>query len=105
MPRPTREDKALFPTSVYATTKRDQEEMFCEIGGAYGIPTTVLRYFNVYGPRQALSNPYTGVVAIFANAFLAGQQPVMFEDGRQARDFTHVSDIVRANLLVKKRHS
>ncbi len=101
--RATSEDKALFPTSVYATTKRDQEEMFREIGSAYGIPTTVLRFFNVYGPRQALSNPYTGVVAIFANCFLAGQQPVMFEDGEQARDFIHVSDIVAANVLALER--
>ncbi len=97
--RPTGEDKPLFPTSVYATTKRDQEEMFCEIGLAYGISTTVLRYFNVYGSRQALSNPYTGVVAIFANAFLAKERPVLFEDGGQVRDFVHVRDIIAANLL------
>src|SRR5262245_55794981 len=62
-PVATDEDKPLIPTSIYATTKRTQEEMFCEVGFAYGIPTVVLRYFNVYGPRQALSNPYTGAVA------------------------------------------
>jgi dTDP-L-rhamnose 4-epimerase len=103
-PLPTDEDKPLFPTSVYATTKRDQEEMFCEIGMAYQIPTAVLRYFNIYGPRQALSNPYTGVIAIFSNCLLGAEQPVVFEDGLQSRDFTHVQDVVQANLLALERH-
>lgn len=102
---PTDEEKPLFPTSVYATTKRDQEEMFCEIGDAYGIPTAVLRYFNVYGERQALGNPYTGIIAIISNCLLAGQAPVIFEDGRQTRDFIHVSDIVQANLLALEKHN
>ena len=101
---PTDENKPLFPTSVYATTKRDQEEMFCEVGLAYDIPTVVLRYFNVYGPRQALSNPYTGVIAIFSNCLLGEAPPVIFEDGRQTRDFTHVNDIVQANLLALEKH-
>jgi len=100
----TDEEKPLFPTSVYATTKRDQEEMFCEIGLAYNIPTVVLRYFNVYGPRQALANPYTGVIAIFSNCILGRQLPVIFEDGLQTRDFTHVQDIVQANLLALEKH-
>ena len=104
-PLPTDESKPLEPTSVYATTKRDQEEMFVQIGSAYGIPTGVLRYFNVYGPGQALSNPYTGVIAIFANSILAGESPVVFEDGRQTRDFTHVKDIVQANLLLLEKHT
>jgi dTDP-L-rhamnose 4-epimerase len=103
-PLPTDETKPLFPTSVYATNKRDQEEMFCEIGLAYGIPTVVLRYFNVYGPRQALSNPYTGVIAIFSNCLLGEAPPVIFEDGLQSRDFTSVHDIVQANLLALGRH-
>jgi dTDP-L-rhamnose 4-epimerase len=103
-PLPTDECKQLFPTSVYATTKRDQEEMFCEVGLAYGIPTVVLRYFNVYGPRQALSNPYTGVIAIFANCLLGETSPIIFEDGLQSRDFTSVRDIVQANLLALERH-
>jgi dTDP-L-rhamnose 4-epimerase len=102
-PRATSEDKPLFPTSVYATTKRDQEEMFYQVGLAYGIPTTVFRFFNVYGTRQALSNPYTGVVAIFANCFLAGEPPIMFEDGEQARDFISVHDIVAANVAALER--
>ncbi|MDQ3574527.1 MAG: NAD-dependent epimerase/dehydratase family protein [Actinomycetota bacterium] len=96
----TDEDKPLFPTSIYATTKRDQEEMVLEFGDAYGVPSVALRYFNVYGARQALANPYTGVAAIFASRLLNDKAPLVFEDGRQSRDFTHVSDIVQANLLV-----
>jgi dTDP-L-rhamnose 4-epimerase len=98
-PVPTGEDKPLYPTSIYATTKRDQEEMCLEIGRAYSIPTVALRYFNVYGPRQALSNPYTGVAAIFSARLLNGNPPLVFEDGEQLRDFVHVSDIAQANLL------
>ena len=98
-PAPTREDKPLFPTSVYAITKQDQEQFCLVVGRAYGIPAVALSYFNVYGPRQALSNPYTGVCAIFSSRLLNDQQPVIFEDGEQTRDFVHVSDIVRANLL------
>jgi dTDP-L-rhamnose 4-epimerase len=93
-PRPTRETKPLIPTSIYAITKRDHEEMCLVIGDAYAIPTVALRFFNVYGPGQALSNPYTGVAAIFASRLLNGRPPVIFEDGRQTRDFIHVSDIV-----------
>jgi dTDP-L-rhamnose 4-epimerase len=95
----TDEDKPLRPTSVYATTKRDQEELVLNICGAYDIPAVALRYFSVYGPRQALSNPYTGVAAIFASRILNGEPPLIFEDGLQSRDFVHVSDVVRANLL------
>jgi dTDP-L-rhamnose 4-epimerase len=95
----TSEDKPLFPTSVYAVTKQDQEQFCLVVGRAYGIPTVALRYFNVYGDRQALSNPYTGVCAIFSSRLLNDQPPVIFEDGEQTRDFVHVSDIVQANLL------
>src|SRR6266446_1135813 len=91
--------KALFPTSVYAITKQDQEQLSLVLGRAYGIPTVALRYFNVYGDRQELSNPYTGVCAIFSARLLNDQHPLVFEDGEQTRDFTHVSDIVQANLL------
>jgi dTDP-L-rhamnose 4-epimerase len=98
-PAPTPEAKPLHPTSVYAVSKRDQEELCLSVGGAYGIPTVALRYFNVYGPRQSLNNPYTGVAAIFTCRLLNGRAPVVFEDGAQSRDFVHVSDIVRANLL------
>jgi dTDP-L-rhamnose 4-epimerase len=94
----TRETKPLIPTSIYAITKRDHEEMCLVTGSAYGIPTVALRFFNVYGPGQALSNPYTGVAAIFASRLLNRRAPVIFEDGLQSRDFIHVSDIVEAIL-------
>jgi dTDP-L-rhamnose 4-epimerase len=98
-PIPCSEVKPLQPTSIYAITKRDHEEMFLSVGRAYGIPTVALRYFNIYGSRQALSNPYTGVLAIFSGRLLCGKAPVIYEDGEQSRDFVHVSDIVQANLL------
>jgi dTDP-L-rhamnose 4-epimerase len=98
-PLPTPESKPLAPTSVYAVTKRDHEELFLSVGAAYRIPVVALRYFNVYGSRQALSNPYTGVAAIFSARLLNGRAPLIYEDGLQTRDFVHVSDIVRANLL------
>ena len=96
---PTREDHPLQPTSPYAISKRVCEELTLTAGAAHGLETVALRYLNVYGPRQALSNPYTGVAAIFATQLLAGCHPVVFEDGMQRRDFVHVSDVVRANLL------
>ena len=93
-PASTPESKPLQPASIYAVGKRDHEEMTLAWGRAYGVPATALRFFNVYGPRQALSNPYTGVAAIFASRLLNGKAPAIFEDGRQSRDFIHVSDIV-----------
>jgi dTDP-L-rhamnose 4-epimerase len=98
-PVPTSEEKPLVPTSIYAISKRDQEEMCLSVGKAYRIPTTALRFFNVYGPRQALSNPYTGVAAIFSGRLLNNNPPLIFEDGKQSRDFVHVSDIVQALVL------
>jgi dTDP-L-rhamnose 4-epimerase len=95
----TDEHKPLYPTSIYAITKRDHEEMFISTGFAYQVPTIALRYFNVYGARQALSNPYTGVAAMFSARLLNNNAPIIFEDGLQSRDFTHVSDIVQANML------
>src|SRR5436190_1004903 len=95
----TPEEKPLFPTSVYAVSKQDQEQYCLAVGRAYKIPTVAFRYFNVYGTRQALSNPYTGVCAIFSSRLLNDQAPTIFEDGEQSRDFVHVSDIVQANLL------
>jgi dTDP-L-rhamnose 4-epimerase len=95
-PLPTREDKPLQPTSIYAINKRDQEEMCLCVGAAYGVPTTALRFFNVYGSRQALSNPYTGVAAIFCARLLNDRPPLVFEDGQQQRDFVHVCDVARA---------
>lgn len=96
---PTSEEKLLYPTSIYAITKRDHEEMFLSIGSAYNIPTVALRYFNIYGTRQSISNPYTGVAAIFLSRILNNNRPLIFEDGLQSRDFIHVSDIVRANIM------
>jgi dTDP-L-rhamnose 4-epimerase len=98
-PEPTAESKPLRPTSVYAVTKRDHEELFLSVGAAYGIPTVALRFFNVYGERQALSNPYTGVAAIFSSRLLNDHAPLVFEDGRQTRDFIDVRDLVRGCAL------
>ena len=100
---PTSEDKPLHPTSVYAISKRDQEEMCLTVGRAYDIPIVALRYFNVYGRRQSLSNPYTGAAAIFSSRLINNNPPTIYEDGDQIRDFTHVSDIVRANLLAMEK--
>ncbi len=99
VPTPTPESKPLEPTSVYAITKRNQEDLCLAIGRAYGIPTVALRYFNIYGPRQSLSNPYTGVCAIFQSRINNGRPLVIFEDGLQTRDFVAVEDIVQANVL------
>jgi len=99
MPVPTREEKPLQCTSVYALSKKDQEEMTLLFGRTYQIPAVALRYFNIYGTRQSLSNPYTGVCAIFASRLLNGKSPLIFEDGRQMRDFVSVHDVVQANLL------
>ncbi len=102
LPEPTGEEKPLIPMSVYAISKRDQEELCLSVGRSYRIPTVALRYFNVYGPRQALSNPYTGVCAIFSARIKNRHRPIVFEDGAQTRDFIHVQDIVQANLLVMR---
>lgn len=96
---PTREQKPLHCGSMYALSKKDQEEMCLLFGKTYQLPVVALRYFNIFGARQALSNPYTGVVAIFASRLLNGKPPIVFEDGSQLRDFVSVEDIVRANLL------
>jgi dTDP-L-rhamnose 4-epimerase len=98
-PIPTPETKPPSLTSVYALSKFDQERMGLLIGRAYGIPTVALRFFNVYGPRQALSNPYTGVLAIFASRLLNNNRPMIYEDGLQRRDFVSVQDVARACWL------
>jgi dTDP-L-rhamnose 4-epimerase len=98
-PLPTPETKVPHFSSVYALSKYDQERLCLVIGRAYGIPTVALRFFNVYGPRQALCNPYTGVLAIFAARLLNGNRPPIFEDGRQLRDFVNVHDVARACRL------
>ncbi len=96
LPVLTDETKPQDCNSIYAITKKDQEEMTIMWGKAYGIPTTALRFFNVYGPRQSLSNPYTGVCAIFLSRLLNGKAPVIYEDGLQSRDFISVKDIAQA---------
>lgn len=98
-PLPTRENKKPKLSSVYALSKYDQERLCLITGKAYNIPTTALRFFNVYGTRQALSNPYTGVLAIFASRLLNNNAPMIFEDGKQKRDFIHVKDVARACVL------
>lgn len=99
VPLPTPETKTPVPTSVYALSKLDQERLALIVGGAYDIPTVALRFFNIYGTRQALSNPYTGVLAIFAARYLNRRPPLIFEDGEQRRDFVNVRDVARACRL------
>lgn len=103
VPVPTPEWKTPSLASIYALSKFDQEQMCLITGRAYGIPTVAMRFFNVYGPYQALSNPYTGVLAIFAARLLNGQRPVIFEDGNQLRDFVCVYDVARACRLALER--
>ncbi len=98
-PVPTPETKIPALASIYALSKYDQERVCLLLGQAYSIPTVALRFFNIYGPRQALSNPYTGVLAIFAARLLNDQPPLIFEDGYQQRDFVSVYDVARACRL------
>lgn len=98
-PLPTPESKPPSLSSIYALGKYSQERQCLIVGKAYGIPTVALRFFNVYGPRQALSNPYTGVLSIFASRLLNNRPPLIFEDGNQCRDFVHVLDVARACKL------
>lgn len=102
-PVPTSESKPAQPTSVYAVTKKDQEQLALSVGRAYDIPTVALRYFNIYGSRQSLENPYTGVCAIFSSRIKNDNPPLIFEGGEQMRDFIHVSDVARANHLAIER--
>jgi dTDP-L-rhamnose 4-epimerase len=103
-PIPTNESKPLDVSSYYALSKKDQEEMSLLFGRTYGLPTVALRFFNIYGTRQALSNPYTGVAAIFSSRLLNERAPLVFEDGKQMRDFVSVHDIVHANLLAMEKN-
>ena len=98
-PMPTPESKPPSLSSVYALSKFDQERLCLMIGRAYNIPTVALRFFNVFGTRQSLSNPYTGVLAIFASRLMNGRAPLIFEDGLQRRDFVSVQDIAQACVL------
>jgi dTDP-L-rhamnose 4-epimerase len=102
-PVPTPETKEPSLASIYALTKYDQERMCLLYGSAYNVPAVALRFFNVYGPRQALSNPYTGALAIFASRLLNDHAPVVYEDGHQRRDFVNVADVARATRLALER--
>lgn len=98
VPVPTPESKPLYCTSVYALSKKDQEEYSLVVGRAHKIPVVACRFFNVYGPRQSLSNPYTGVAAIFSSRIKNGNAPKIYEDGLQSRDFINVRDLVEAKV-------
>jgi dTDP-L-rhamnose 4-epimerase len=102
-PVPTPERKRPGLSSIYALNKYEQERACLIAGPAYGVPTVALRLFNTYGPRQALSNPYTGVLAIFASRLLNDRAPRIFEDGLQRRDFVWVGDVARAFALALER--
>jgi dTDP-L-rhamnose 4-epimerase len=95
----TREDKPKEPISIYGIGKNDQEEMCLLIGRTHGIPSVAFRFMAVYGPRQALSNPYTGIAPIFIVKLLKDMPPMLYEDGNQVRDFVHVRDVARLNLM------
>jgi dTDP-L-rhamnose 4-epimerase len=100
---PTPEDKALYRDNIYSMTKYHQEEMVLLIGKTYGIPAVAPRFFNVYGPRQSLSNPYAGVAAIWLSRLLNDKQPVVFEDGGQLRDFVSIHDVVECLVLMLEK--
>jgi len=99
------ENSPCNPSSIYAFSKQAQEKMSLMIGNTYGINTTVLRFFLVYGTRQALSNPYTGVCSIFSNRALYGKPPIVFEDGKQTRDFVNINDVCQALILAMEKSS
>ena len=99
-PLPTDEETSPRPERAYSISKLAQERLILSTGMEFGIPAVALRYFLTYGPRQSLLNPYTGVCSIFSTMILNGVPPMIFEDGRQTRDFVFVEDVARANLLV-----
>lgn len=105
IPAPTAEDRPLEPISLYGWTKKQQEEQCRYVAKTFGTPVTLLRYFNVYGSRQSLKNPYTGVVSIFYSRILADQPIYVYERGTPGRDFIHISDVVRANLAALDRNT
>jgi dTDP-L-rhamnose 4-epimerase len=100
---PTPEDKALYRDNIYSMTKYHQEEMVLLIGKTYGIPSVAPRFFNVYGPRQSLSNPYAGVAAIWLSRLLNARHPIVFEDGGQLRDFVSIHDVVDCLVLMLEK--
>lgn len=103
--QPTTEDAPLIPTSVYGITKLSQEQMMLTVGKALGISTIALRYQNVYGPGQSLSNPYTGILSIFSTRIRHGNPINIFEDGRESRDFVYIDDVVAATVAAVEHDS
>lgn len=103
VPVPTKETKPLHSQFLYAISKETGEKMFLSIGKAYGIPCTILRYFNVFGPRQSLINPHTAVFAVFTARIKEGNLPIIVEDGLQTRDFVYIDDVIRANVLAMNK--
>ena len=97
--RTTSEDTPADPRNVYAATKLHQEHLCSAFGREHGVAVTALRYHNVYGPRMPRDTPYAGVASLFRSRLAAGRPPLVFEDGGQTRDFVHVHDVARANLL------
>jgi len=103
-PLAMKEDRPLLPLTIYGLTKMDEELETMLVGGFYKIPVVAFRYFSVYGPRQSLTNPYTGVIARFGTRVITGKAPLIYEDGLQLKDVIHVRDVVRANLLAMERN-
>src|SRR5437588_13082583 len=103
-PVPTPETKPPFCVSIYALYKRNQEEYSLLFGRTYGLPVVACRFFNVYRPRQSLSNPYTGAAAIFMSRIKTGNPPLIYEDARQSRDFIDVRDVPRSCLILMAAH-
>jgi dTDP-L-rhamnose 4-epimerase len=97
-PLPMAEDRPLLPLTIYGLTKLDEELETMLVGRFYSVPVVAFRYFSVYGPRQSLTNPYTGVIARFGTRVITGKPPLIYEDGQQLKDVIHVRDVVRANL-------
>lgn len=102
-PLPMKEERPLLPLTIYGLTKMDEELETLLVAGTYNIPAVAFRYFSVYGPRQSLTNPYTGVIARFGTRVITGKAPLVYEDGRQLKDVIHVRDVVRANLFAMER--
>lgn len=96
--RATTEDSQIHPSSIYGITKQNQEQMILTVGASLGIPAVALRYQNVYGPGQSLTNPYTGILSIFSTRIKNGNEIVIFEDGQESRDFVFIDDVVDATV-------
>ncbi len=100
---PTDENSKIHPSSIYGITKQQQEQMILLMGKSLGIPAVALRYQNVYGPGQSLSNPYTGILSIFSTRMLNGNDIDIYEDGEESRDFVFIDDVVEATILALEK--